>query len=177
MSFQNISSDLIHKMMDYMDIDELNTTSKLCKNLNDDSQTFSQKIKKEKNLKNLTDKHTCKNCKVCNYEVDKNFCTDCFLYLCHNCYSVRNSMVEFIKVSYINKEGYNDYKLICHDYCMYRCYKCKKCDTRHQLYLNDETELQTICVDCFVQLEQNEKINYRPVFENDEDWDRLDAYD
>ena len=54
MSFQNISSDLIHKMMDYMDIDELNTTSKLCKNLNDDSQTFSQKIKKEKNLKNFT---------------------------------------------------------------------------------------------------------------------------
>ena len=160
MSLQNISSDLVHKMMDYMDVNELNTTSKLCKN-----------------LKNLTDKYTCKNCKVCNYEVDKNFCTDCFLYLCHNCYAVRNSMVEFIKVSYINKEGYNDYKLICHDYCMYRCYKCKKCDTRHELYLNDETELQTICVDCFVGLEENEKNNYKSVYEND-DWDRLDmSYD
>ena len=175
MSLQNTCSDLIHKMMDFMDIAELNTTSSLCKNLNNDSQNFITKYKKEINLKTFTDKHTCRNCLYSSYEVDKQFCTDCFLYKCDNCFAVRNNMSEFVKYCTVNSEGFNEIKLMCRDYCMYRCDKCKFVDTRPELFLNDDIELQTICVDCFVELDENKKINYKPVYNNE--WDDLDALD
>jgi len=176
MSLQNICSDLIHKMMDYMDIAELNTISTLCKNFNNDSKSFITKYKKEENLKSFTDKHTCRNCDYSSYEVENHFCTDCFLHKCDNCYAVRNSMSEFVKYVNINPQGYNEVRLMCHDYCMYRCHKCKFVDTRSSLFLNNDIELQTICVDCFVVLDNIEKEKYKTVYNNDE-WDDLDALD
>jgi hypothetical protein len=175
MSLQNTCSDLVHNMMNYMDISELKTISTLCKNLNNDSKNFITKYKKEENLKSLIDKHTCRNCDYSSYEVEKQFCTDCFLYKCDNCFAVRNYMSEFAK--YVNRiEGEVEVKLMCCDYCMYRCHKCKLVDTRHELFLNDDIELQTICLDCFVDLDENEQIKYKKIYSNDE-WDDLNEID
>ena len=176
MSLQNTCSDLIHKIMEYMDISELNTISTLCKNINNDSATFITKYKKELNLKSLTDKHTCRNCLYSSYEVEKQFCTDCYIHKCDNCFVVRNSIYEFVKYVNINPEGYNEIKLMCCDYCMYRCHKCKFVDTRNELFLNDDIELQTICVDCFVELDEKEKEKYKSVHNND-NLDDLDTID
>lgn len=166
MSLQNTCTDLVHKIMEYMDIPELNITSILCKNLKKDSEKFIVKYKKEKNLKTFTDKYTCRNCNLISYEVEKQFCTDCFIHKCDNCFSVRNNISEF--VNYVVPENQdNKILLTCIDYCMYKCHKCKLVDTRHELFLNDNIELQTICVDCFVELNNDDKKKYNTVHRND----------
>ena len=43
MSLQTTCSDIIYKIMDYMDIAELNTLSIVCKNFNDDSKFYVNK--------------------------------------------------------------------------------------------------------------------------------------
>jgi hypothetical protein len=176
MSIQNICTDLIHNMMEYMDISELNTANLVCKNFMNDANTYVANIKKETNMKTMTDKYTCRNCCYSSYEVDKQFCTDCFQYKCDNCYAVRNSMCEFVKYISQNNEGVREMRLMCCDYCMYRCHKCKYVDVHHQLFLNNDDEMQTICVDCFVDLNDEEKNKYKSVHNNDE-WDDLDALD
>lgn len=174
MSLQNTCSDLLCKMMDYMDLPELNVTSRVCKSLKHDSELYVVKMKKETNLKSLTNKHTCRNCLLTNYEIDKQFCTHCFIHMCHNCFSVRNSMDEFVKYGTKNNQDVYEFRLMCHDYCIYRCHKCKFVDSRHELFLNNNTELQTICVNCFVDSNENEKEKYNSVYPNDE-WDDLDT--
>lgn len=174
-NLQNTCSEIINIMMDYMDISDLIVSSTLCKDLNKDANNYSHKTNKC-DLNTLKHKHTCRNCRLCCYEVEKEFCNDCFLHKCDNCFAVRNSMTEFVKYSKINNDGYNEIKLMCFDYCMFRCFKCKYVDTRHNLFLNDEEELQTICVDCFVDLNDEQKNKYKHVF-NNEEWDDLDALD
>ena len=178
MSLQNTSSDLVCKIMDYMNISELNITSKVCKSLKHDSELYAVKIKKEKNLKSLNDKHTCKNCLLTDYKVDKQFCTHCVTHMCHNCFGVRNSMDDFFKYGTKNNQDVYEFKLMCRGYCIYRCHKCKFVDSRHELFLNDNSELQTICIDCFVSLNEEEKKKYDSVHNNDDndDWD-LDELD
>ena len=177
MSLQNSCSDIVHNIMDYMDIKELNTTSKLCKNLKNDSETFSIKIKKEINLETLTNKYTCRYCDEKSYDVSK-FCTDCFLHMCHNCYTIRQHMTEFIKIGQFINNVY-EYKPVCHDYCVFRCHKCKFFDSNHSLFLNDEIELQSICVNCFVLLNIDDKKKYKECIQNndEDDWDGLDYTD
>lgn len=174
MSLQNTSSDLVHIMMDYMDIPELLVTSSLCKNMLNDSMTFVTKMKNETTLKNLTQKHTCRSCFYTTYQVEKQFCNDCFLHKCDNCFTVKNSFSEFVK--YVtNNNGINEIKLMCHDFCLFRCHKCKFTDSRHELFFNDNIELQTICIDCFVELDESKKLNYDKVYNNEDNWDDLDA--
>jgi hypothetical protein len=175
MSLQTTCTELIHLMMGYLDIPELNITSTLCKNMKNDAHTYAT-IMKQSDLKTLTDEHTCRNCQKKSYDVDKQFCTDCFLFKCDNCYCVRNSMSEFVKYRTMNDQGVYEIKLMCYDYCMYRCHKCKFVDTPHELFFNNQNELQVICVDCFVGLSEIEKLNYNKVQNNDE-WDDLDALD
>lgn len=175
MSYQNLSSDIVTKIMDYLDISDLLISSTLCKNYLMDASKYTQR-EKNIDLRTLARKHTCRNCSMCSYEVEKEFCNDCFIHKCDNCYSCRNSISEFVKYMTLNNEGFNEIKLMCNDFCMYRCHKCKYTDSRHQLFLQDNIELQIICVDCFVDLDKDEKNKYNKVHNNDE-WDDLDALD
>jgi hypothetical protein len=162
-------------MMDYMDIPELEIVSILCKNMKNDTDKYAQN-KKYNNLKELIDKHSCRCCNYKNYNVENQFCIECLLHMCHNCYSVRQNMFEFVKLTIPDSF---EYKMVCHDYCMFRCHQCKLVDSRHELFLNDKSSLQSICVDCFIQLNENDKLKYEPVHQNDDnvnDWD-LNAFD
>lgn len=174
MSLQTTCSDIIYKIMDYMDIAELNTLSIVCKNFNDDSKFYVKKYKKELNMKVLTDKYTCRNCSCSSYNIDRQFCTDCFLHKCDNCYSVRNCLSEFVKYTIINN-GIEQIKSMCWDYCMFKCHMCKFVDTRPELFLNNNIELQTICVNCFVSKNETEKKDYNSIY--NQDWDDLDNID
>jgi hypothetical protein len=178
-NLQNFSSDIVLKIMDFIDVPDLESTSKVCKNLNDDSEKFSKNIKHSNNLENLIKKHTCRFCEEKGYDI-RNFCTDCYLHMCENCYTIRNHMNEFVKIPLIDNLYYcYGYKKLCHDYCIFRCFNCKMFDDRHQLYLNNEIEMKSVCVDCFCSLDENEKRNYTQSLENptyDDDWD-LDALD
>ena len=175
MSLQNTSSDLVHSMMDYMDIPELLVTSTVCKNMLNDSMSFVTKIKNETTLKKLTQNHTCRSCLYTSYQVDKQFCNDCFLHKCDNCFAIRNSMSEFVKYVTMNTNGFNEIKLMCHDFCSFRCHNCKFTDSRHELFFNNNIELQTICVDCFINLDQSQKLKYDKVYHDQDEWDNLDA--
>jgi hypothetical protein len=175
MTLQNNCSDINFKIIEYLDVMNLTAFSTSCKSMNKDSTLYLNKFKKT-NMSNYIDKHTCRNCLFCSNEVEKNFCNDCFLYKCDNCFGVKNEMTEFVKYVNVNNEGLNEIKLMCHDYCMYRCHKCKYCDVSHQLFFNDNDKLQTICVDCYVELNDEEKNKYNKVHNNDE-WDDLDALD
>lgn len=174
MSFQNTCTEIVHKIMDFMDIPELNITSTLCKNTKYDSEKFVKIYKNENTLKKLTEKYTCRNCHESSYQIEKQFCTDCYIHMCHNCFSVRNCMTEFISVS--TTQNLYDCKLICHDFCMYRCFKCKFADDRHELFLIDRNELQNICVDCFAGLDKIEKNKYNSIIDTN-DWNDLDYTD
>jgi hypothetical protein len=180
-NLQNFSSDIVLKIMDYIDVPDLESTSKVCKNLNNDCEKFSKNIKHSNNLQNLIEEYTCRFCEEKGYDIH-NFCTDCYLHMCENCYTVRNYMNEFIKKSFIDNLDYSyKYKKLCHDYCIFRCFNCKMFNDRHQLYLNNEIEMKSVCVDCFCNLDENEKQNYTPALENpkyydDDEWD-LDALD
>lgn len=174
MSLKNTCSDIIHKIMDYMDIAELNKLSIVCKNFNNDSEYYVKKYKKETNLKSLTDKHTCRNCTCSSYNINRQFCTDCFLRKCDNCYSVRNCLSEFVKYTIIIN-GIEQTKHMCQDYCMFKCHMCNFVDTRPELFLNNNIEIQTICLNCFEIKNETEKKNYDDIY--NDDWDDLDNID
>jgi len=174
MSLQNSCTNIIHKIMDYLDICELNTLSIVCKNLKMDSDSYVKIHKKSSNLKALTDKYSCRNCNCSSYNIDKQFCGECFLHKCDNCYSVRNCISEFVKYNMI-KNGFEQIRFMCWDYCMFRCFMCKFVDTRPELFLNNNIEYQTICVDCFVGLNEINKNDYDKIY--DDNWDDLDNID
>lgn len=157
---QTMSTDIIHNIMKCMDISELKNISKTCKNLNKDSKDFSQKVKKT-NLQNLINSHTCRFCRDASYSFEKGICTDCYLHMCDNCHTIRNNMNEFLKVPVDENDLCYGYMKICHDYCVFRCYNCKMFDDRHQLFLNDEVNFKTVCIDCFLLLEDEEKQLYQ----------------
>jgi len=174
MSLQKTCSDIIFKIMDYLDISDLNSLTIVCKNMNNDSRTYVKRYKNEENLRILTDKYTCRNCNCSSYNIDKQFCTDCFLHKCDNCYAVRNCISEFVKYNIIKNET-NQIKFMCWDYCMFRCHICKFVDTRPELFLNNDNILQTICVNCFVSINETDKLNYNMIY--DDNWDDLDTID
>jgi hypothetical protein len=168
-NFQNFSSDIVIKILEYLDIKELENTNQVCKNFHNDCEKFSKKH--SENLKRLIKKYTCRFCEKKGYSIN-NFCTDCYLHMCDNCYTIRNDINEFTKTPFINNLGFFDYKRMCHDCCIFRCFNCKMFDDRHQLYLNDENEMKSICVNCFCNVDKNDKTKYTPAFENlNNDWD------
>ena len=99
MTLQNNCSDINFKIIEYLDVMDLTAFSTSCKSMNKDSTLYLNKFKKT-NMSNYIDKHTCRNCLFCSNEVEKNFCNDCFLYKCDNCFGVKNEMTEFVK--YVN---------------------------------------------------------------------------
>jgi len=84
-------------------------------------------------------------------------------------------MNEFVKVP-VNKDDLcYGYIRMCHDYCVFKCHNCKMCDDRYELFLNDNINFKTICVDCFLTLDEEEKKIYdtpkNSEIENDDEYD------
>jgi hypothetical protein len=168
-----IPTDIACNVMKFMDIHELKSINLTCKNMRNDSETFSRKIKKC-NLYELIKKHTCQFCCNSGYNVN-GLCSECYLHMCENCFTLRNQMNEFVKVP-VNKDDLcYGYIRMCHDYCVFKCHNCKMCDDRYELFLNDNINFKTICVDCFLTLDEEEKKIYdtpkNSEIENDDEYD------
>ena len=153
------SNDIVHKFLSYLDLDDLECVSVTCKSLNRDSKKFCEKYKREK-MNKLLVKHTCKNCDNLSYDNDKQVCLDCYMHMCDNCYTFRNCPNEFIKTRIDDNDPCMGYRKVCHDYCVYRCYKCKTCDVKSFMYLNDYVNLKTICSGCYIELPDDEKKSF-----------------
>ena len=167
MSLTTISTDIVSNIMKFMDISELKNTSLTCKNLKYDSEIFSRKIKKS-DFDTLIKQHTCKFCTTSGYNIS-GFCSDCYLHMCENCFTVRNHMNECLSVPVNKNDLCYGYMRLCHDYCVFKCHKCNTYDDRYQLFLNDNINFKTICVDCFVTLSEDEKNLYEtPKHSNNE---------
>lgn len=153
------SSDIVCNIMKYIDIQELKSVSMTCKNLKNDCKTFSKKIKKCE-LHELIENHTCRFCHNTGYDITSNICTECYLHTCNNCFITRNCIEELISVPVNENDLCYGYMKICNDYCLFKCHKCKTCDDRHELFLNDYINFKTICIDCFSMLNDDEKKIY-----------------
>jgi len=168
MSFQNcpkmttLSNDIVHKIMNYLDLDDLECVSHSCKSLNYDSKKFSDKYRNEK-LNKLITEHTCKNCDNLSYDNDKQVCLDCYIHMCGNCYTFRNHPNEFIKIPIDSDDLCLGYRKVCHDYCVYRCHKCRMYSDIHTMFLNDYVNLKTVCSSCYTELPDDKKSLYETI--------------
>lgn len=158
-TLENLSSDIVHKIMECLELSDIVTIRSTCKNLKSDTETFSKKIKKEE-LETLVEKHKCRHCDEIHYLNSHKICTYCFLHMCQNCFTIRNHISEFNKVPEDMDDLCYGYKAICHDFCVFRCHKCKFYDDRYELFLNDDIDFKSICMDCFHKLDDSEKYIY-----------------
>ncbi len=150
------SNDVIHKIMDNLDLDDLECVSFTCKSLNYDSKKYCEKYKKEK-INKLIVEHTCRNCDNLSYFNERQVCLDCYIHMCENCYTIRNYPNEFIKTPIDVDDLCLGYRKVCHDYCIYRCYKCRTCDVQSNMFLNDYVNFKTICACCYIELPDDDK--------------------
>ena len=157
--FTTSSNDIVYKIMGYLDLDDLEYVSSTCKSLNTDSKQFCEKHKKEK-MKKLITEHSCKNCNNLSYNNTKQVCNECYIHMCENCYTFRDHPFEFIKIPIDLDNPYMGYRKVCHDYCIYRCHKCKYYSDIHTMFLNDYVNLKTICSSCYVELPDEQKTQY-----------------